>query len=149
MKVILTENIPSLGEIGQVVNVAPGYSRNYLLPQGLALEATGKNVRDLEHKKRVLAQKREKVRQEMLSLAEKLNQVKLVMKRKVSEEDKLYGSVSATDIFAALEEKGFELPRKSIQLDQPIKQLGEFTIPVRVDPQITAEVTLTIQKDEQ
>ena len=149
MKVILTENIPSLGEIGEVVNVAPGYSRNYLLPQGLALAATGKNVRDLEHKKRTLAQKREKVRKEMLSLAEKLNQVKLVMSRKVSEEDKLYGSVSATDILSALDEQGFDLPRKSVQLDQPIKQLGAFTIPVRVDTQITAQVNLVIQKDEQ
>lgn len=149
MQVILTENIPSLGEIGQVVNVAPGYSRNYLLPKGLALPATGKNVKELEHKKRILAQKREKVRQEMLSLAEKLNQVKLVMARKVSEENKLYGSVSATDILSALDEKGFNLPRKSVQLDQPIKQLGEFTITIKVDPQISAQVNLTIQKDEQ
>lgn len=149
MKVILTENIPSLGEIGQVVNVAPGYSRNYLLPKGLALLATGKNVKELEHKKRILAQKREKVRQEMLSLAEKLNQVKLVMARKVSEENKLYGSVSATDILSALEEQGFNLPRKSVQMDQPIKQLGEFTITVRIDTQINAQVNLTIQKDEQ
>ena len=149
MKVILTENIPSLGEIGEVVNVAPGYSRNYLLPQGLAMAATGKNVRDLEHKKRTLAQKREKVRQEMLSLAEKLNRVKLVMRRKVSEEDKLYGSVSATDVLSALDEQGFDLPRKCVQLDQPIKQLGEFAIPIRVDTQITAQVSLVIQKDEQ
>jgi len=149
MKVILTENIPSLGEIGQVVNVAPGYSRNYLLPQGLALEATGKNVKELEHRKRILAQKREKVRQEMLSLAEKLNQVKLVMARKVSEENKLYGSVNASDVLSALEAQGFDLSRKSVQLDQPIKQLGEFTIPVRVDAEITAQVTLTIRKDEQ
>jgi len=149
MKVILTENILSLGEIGQVVNVAPGYSRNYLLPQGLALEATGKNVRELEHKKRILNQKREKVRQEMLSLAQKLNQVKLVMSRKVSEENKLYGSVSAVDVLSALEEQGFALPRKSVQLDQPIKQLGEFSISVRVDTQVTAQVSLVIQKDEQ
>lgn len=149
MKVILTENILSLGEIGQVVNVAPGYSRNYLLPQGLALEATGKNVRELEHKKRILNQKREKVRQEMLSLAQKLNQVKLVMSRKVSEENKLYGSVSAVDVLSALEEQGFALPRKSVQLDQPIKQLGEFSVSVRVDTQVTAQVSLVIQKDEQ
>jgi large subunit ribosomal protein L9 len=148
MKVILTENIMALGQIGQIVNVAPGYARNYLLPQGLALEATGKNVVELEHKKRVLAQKRERVHQEMLSLAEKLNQVQVVFRRKVIEEDKLYGSVSSADILAVLDERGFELPRKSVQLDQPIKALGEFAIPVRVDAQITAQVKLIIQKEE-
>lgn len=149
MKVILTENISSLGEIGQVVNVAPGYGRNYLLPHGLALEATGKNVRDLEHKKRLLAQKRQKVREEMLSLAEKLNQVRLTMSRKVTEGSKLYGSVNASDILDALQERGFDLPRRSLHLEQPIKQLGEFTIPVRVDAQITAQVNLLIEKEEQ
>ena len=148
MKVILTENILSLGQIGQVVNVAPGYARNYLYPQGLALEATGKNVRELEHRKRMLAQKREKVRQEMLSLAEKLNQVKLTLRRKVVEEDKLYGSVTAVDIVGMLEEKGVDLARKSVQLDQPIKQLGEFSVPIRVDADVTANVSVVVEKEE-
>lgn len=148
MKVILTENIMPLGQIGEVVNVASGYARNYLLPQGLALEATGKNVRELEHRKRILAQKREKVRQEMLSLAEKLNQTRLVFRRKVIEEDKLYGSVSAADILSALDERGFQLARKSVQLEQPIKALGESTVPVRVDAQIMAHLKLVIEKEE-
>ncbi len=148
MKVILTENILSLGQIGQVVNVAPGYARNYLYPQGLALEATGRNVRELEHRKRMLAQKREQVRQEMLSLAEKLNQVKLTLRRKVVEEDKLYGSVTAVDIMGMLEEKGFDLARKSVQLDQPIKQLGEFSVPIRVDADVTANVSVVVEKEE-
>ncbi|MCU0573133.1 MAG: 50S ribosomal protein L9 [Syntrophobacteraceae bacterium] len=148
MKVILTENIPDLGEIGQVINVAPGYARNYLLPKGIVLEATGKNVRELEHRKRVLAQKREKVRKEMMSLAEKLNQVSIVMRRKVAEEDKLYGSVSASDIAAALAEKGFDIQRKDLLLEQPIKQIGEFTVPVRVHAQIAANIRLVVQKEE-
>jgi large subunit ribosomal protein L9 len=148
MEVILTENIVALGEIGQVVNVAPGYARNFLLPKGLALEATGKNVRELEHKKRVLAQKREKVRQEMLSLAEKLNRVQIVLSRKVSEEDKLYGSVSASDIVAALADQGYDVQRKDVNLDQPVKQLGEFTVPLRVGAQITANIKLVVQKEE-
>ncbi len=148
MKVILTENILSLGQIGQVVNVAPGYARNYLYPQGLALEATGRNVRELEHRKRMLAQKREQVRQEMLSLAEKLNQVKLTLRRKVVEEDKLYGSVTAVDIVGMLEEKGFDLARKSVQMDQPIKQLGEFSVPIRVDADVTANVSVVVEKEE-
>lgn len=148
MRVILTENVAALGEIGELVNVARGYARNYLLPQGLALEATGKNVRELEHKQQMLALKREKVRQQMLSYAEKLNQVRIVLKRKVSEEDKLYGSVSATDILSALAEQGFAVARKAVQLDQPVKQLGEFAIPIRVDAQITANVTLVVEKED-
>jgi large subunit ribosomal protein L9 len=148
MKVILTENIAALGQIGQVVNVAPGYARNYLFPQGLALEATGKNVRELEHRKRILAQKRERVLQSMLSLAQKLNQVKIVFRRKVVEEDKLYGSVTSVDVLSYLDERGFELPRKSVQLDQPIKLLGEYSVPIRVDAQVTAEVKVIVEKEE-
>ncbi len=148
MKVILAENIDSLGQIGDLVNVAPGYGRNYLLPKGLAMEATGKNVRELEHKKRLLAQKREQRRQEMLSLAEKLNAVTITLRRKVAEDDKLYGSVSTTDIAKNLEDKGFGVEKKAIVLDQPIKQLGEFTVTIKVDAQITANVKLVIEKEE-
>ncbi len=148
MKVILTENIAALGQIGQIVNVAPGYARNYLFPQGLALEAAEKNVRELEHRKRILAQKRERVQQSMLSLAQKLNEVTIVFRRKVIEEDKLYGSVASADILSALEEKGFELARKSVQLDSPIKILGEYSVSVRIDAQITAQVKLIIEKEE-
>lgn len=148
MKIILTESIPSLGQIGDVVNVAPGYARNYLFPKRLAMEAIEKNVRDLEHKKAILAEKREKVRQEMLSLAEKLSRVKVALKRKVSEEDKLYGSVSAHDILAILETQGFELPRRSVQLDQPIKQLGDYTVSVRIDAQISAQVNVSVEKED-
>ncbi|MCE5242784.1 MAG: 50S ribosomal protein L9 [Desulfobacteraceae bacterium] len=148
MKVILTENIASLGQIGQIVNVAPGYARNFLFPKELAMEATGRNVKELEHRKRILAQKREKVHQEMLSLAEKLSKVEIVMRRKVAEDDKLYGSVNAAEILAVLEEQGFELARKDIQLDQPVKQLGEFSIAIRVDAEVTANVKLVIEKEE-
>ncbi len=148
MKVILTESISSLGEIGDVVNVAPGYARNFLLPKGLALTATGKNVQELEHRKRLLARKREQVRQEMLSFAEKLNRVTINLRRKVSEDDKLYGSVSATDIGSALAERGFDIERKNIQMDQPIKQLGEFTVSIRVGAQISSNVKVVVEKEE-
>ena len=148
MNVILTETVESIGLIGDVVNVAPGYARNFLLPKGLAMEATGKNVRELEHKKRLLAQKREKERQQMLSIAEKLNSVTISLRRKVAVDDKLYGSVSVADISTALEEHGFGIARKDIVLDQPIKQLGEFGVSVRVGPQITANVRVVIKKEE-
>ncbi len=149
MKVILTESSTTLGQIGDVVNVADGYARNYLLPKGLVMAAIGKNVKELEHKKRMLAKKREIVRQQMLSLAEKLNQVTVTFKRKVAEDEKLYGSVSSVDVMKALEDLGFEdLGKKSLHLDQPIKQLGRFTLPVKVDAQIEAKITVLIEKEE-
>jgi large subunit ribosomal protein L9 len=148
MKVILTETIESIGQIGDVVNVAPGYARNFLFPKKLAMEATGRNERELEHKKRLIAQKREKLRQEMLSYAEKLNALSISMRRKVSEENKLYGSVSVADIAKALEEKGFETARKDIVLEQPIRQLGEYKVAVRVGHQINATVQVVIEKEE-
>jgi large subunit ribosomal protein L9 len=148
MKVILAENIPSLGRIGDLVKVAPGYARNYLVPKGFAMAATEKNVRDLEHKKRILAQKREKVHQEMLSVAEKLNQVRITLRRKVAEEDRLYGSVTVGDLAKALEDQGFVIDRKDIKLVQPIKQLGEFAVSVRVDADVSAEIKVVIEKEE-
>jgi len=148
MKVILTETIESIGQIGDIVNVAPGYARNFLFPKKLAMEATGGNVRELEHKKRLIAQKREKQRQEMLSYAEKLSSVTISMRRKVSEENRLYGSVSVADISKALEEKGFETARKDIVLEQPIKYLGEFNVPVRIGHQVSATVHVVIEKEE-
>jgi large subunit ribosomal protein L9 len=147
MKVILAENIPNLGQIGDTVTVAPGYARNYLFPKKLAMKATGRNLRELEHRKRLLAQKRERIRQKMLSLAEKLDRTTITMKRKVAEEEKLYGSVSLMDIWKGLGEQGFELDRKSIQLDQPIKQLGKFMVPVRVDADVTAQVRVIVEKE--
>ena len=148
MKVILAENIASLGRIGDLVKVAPGYARNYLVPKGLALESTEKNVRDLEHKKRILARKREKVRQEMLSQAEKLKQVQLTLTRKVAEEDRLYGSVSTVDIAKALEDLGFAVDRKDIRLVQPIKELGEYQVSIRVDADVETEIKVVVQKEE-
>ena len=147
MNVILTEDIQSLGRIGEVVKVAPGYARNYLLPKGLALTATGRNVNELEHRKRILAQKREKVRQQRLSVAEKLNQLQITVKRKVVEEDKLYGSVNVAEIARILGEHGFEIDRKDIKLAQPIKELGTFPVPVRIDADITAEVKFVVEKE--
>ncbi|OIP89765.1 MAG: 50S ribosomal protein L9 [Syntrophobacteraceae bacterium CG2_30_61_12] len=147
MKVILTENMFNLGPIGKVVTVANGYARNFLLPKGLALEATGRNVKQLEHRKRLLEHKREQIRKEVMSIAEKLNEVQLTFQRKVVEEDKLYGSVSATDIHGELTTLGFDLDRRMIILDQPIKQLGEFKIKVRMDPEISSTIQVVVGKE--
>jgi len=148
MKVILTENVESIGQIGDVINVTSGYARNFLLPKGLAMEATCRNVRELEHKKRLLAQKREQQRQEMLSVAEKLNSVSISLRRKVAEDDKLYGSVSVTDIAKGLEDQGFQIAKKDIELEQPIKQLGEFGVAVNVGAGVSAHIRVVIEKED-
>jgi large subunit ribosomal protein L9 len=148
MKVILTENVESIGQIGDVLNVASGYARNFLLPKGLAMEASGKNVRQLEHKKRLLAQRREQQRLEMLSVAEKLHAVTVSLRRKVSEDDKLYGSVNVTDVAKSLEDQGFQVAKKDIELDQPIKQLGEFSVTIRVGVGVSTSVRVVIEKEE-
>jgi large subunit ribosomal protein L9 len=148
VEVIIVENIPTLGQIGDVVKVRAGYARNYLIPKGLAIPATGKNIKQLEHQKRMLEKKRELFRQHLMSIAEKLNNVTLTMKRKVAEENKLYGSVSAMDILEALHELGFkELNRKNIILEQPIKTTGEFTVPIRVDAEIKAQIKVIVEPE--
>ncbi len=149
MEVILCEHIPSLGTVGDVVRVAPGYARNYLIPRGLALPATSKNVKEIEHRKMLLAKKREEVRKQMMSLAEKLNELTITLKRKVAEEGKLYGSVSATDILAAIEEEGYTgLHKKNILLEQPIKSVGEYSVPVKVESDITATIKVVVEPEE-
>ncbi|MBW1974629.1 MAG: 50S ribosomal protein L9 [Deltaproteobacteria bacterium] len=149
VEVILCEHIPSLGTVGDVVRVAAGYARNYLIPRGLALPATGKNIRQLEHRKMLLAKKREEIRKQMMSLAERLNEVTLTMKRKVAEEGKLYGSVTVTDILEELEAQGYTgLHKKNILLDQPIKAVGEYEVPIKVEADIQAKIRVIVESEE-
>ena len=148
MKVILKEDIPKLGTMGETVKVAPGYGRNYLIPQGKAVLATNKNLKELEHQKQLILRKAELVRKDAESFAEKFRGLTLTLARKVLEEDKIYGSVSVGDISKALEEAGVEIERKMIKLDEPIKSLGEFQVPVKVHADVTAELTIQVVKQE-
>lgn len=149
VEVIIVENIPTLGRIGEIVKVRAGYARNYLIPRKLAIPATGKNIKELEHHKRMLERKRELFRQHLMSTAEKLNSMTITLKRKVAEESKLYGSVSAMDILDALHEMGFkELNRKNIMLEQPIKTLGEFDVPIRIDAEIKAQIKVIVEPED-
>ena len=148
MKVILKEDIPKLGTMGETVKVAPGYGRNYLIPQGKAVLATNKNLKELEHQKQLILRKAELVRKDAESFAEKFRGLTLTLARKVVDEDKIYGSVSVGDISKALEEAGVEIERKMIKLDEPIKSLGEFRVPVKVHADVTAELTIQVVKQE-
>lgn len=148
MKVILKEDIPRLGTMGETVQVAPGYGRNYLIPQGKAVLATSKNFKELEHQRQLILRKAELIRKDAESFAEKFRGLTLTLARKVVEEDKIYGSVSVSDISQALEEAGVEIERKLIKLDEPIKSLGEFQVPVKVHADVTAEITVQVVKEE-
>ena len=148
MKVILKEDVPKLGTMGETVQVAPGYGRNYLIPQGKAVLATSKNFKELEHQRQLIMRKADLIRKDAESFAEKFRGLTLTLARKVVEEDKIYGSVSVSDISQALEEAGVEIERKLIKLDEPIKSLGEFQVPVKVHADVTAELTVQVVKEE-
>ena len=148
MKVILKEDIPRLGRMGETVQVAPGYGRNYLIPQGKAIAATSKNLKALEHEQMLIQRKADLVRKDAQGLADRIGGLTLSLARKVIDEDKLYGSVSVSDISQALEEAGIEIERKLIKLNEPIKSLGEFQVPVRVHADVTAELTVQVTKEE-
>lgn len=144
MKVILKENIETLGRIGDIVKVAPGYARNYLLPKGLAVEATEKNAKALEHVKRQMAYKKDKALESAKTLAAKLGELSIVLLHKTGEEGKLFGSVTNMEIAAYLTDKGFDIDRKSIVLAEPIKHVGEFSVAVKIHPEVPATLKVTV-----
>lgn len=144
MEVILREEIPNLGKMGDVVRVRDGYARNYLLPRGLVLVANKKNLKVFEHQKRVVAAEKERVQKHAQSLAEKLAELTLVFPMKSGEEGKLFGSVTNIDIEKAIRAKGFEIERRRIQLADPIKTLGEFAVPIRLAADLTLVVKVSV-----
>ncbi len=144
MKVILQENIETLGQIGDIVKVAPGYARNYLLPKGFAIEATEKNAKALEHAKRQLAYKKNKALEAAKLLAGKLEAVTVTLVHQAGEEGKLFGSVTTMEIAAFLKEQGFDIDRKKMALAEPIKQLGEYSVPVKFHPEVTANLKVLV-----
>ena len=144
MKLILKENIEHLGQIGDIVKVAPGYARNYLLPKGLAIEATEKNAKALEHAKRQLAYKKNKSLEAAKNLVAKLEALSIVLTHQAGEEGKLFDSVTNMEIATFLKDNGLEIDRKKIVLAEPIKQLGEYSVPVKVHPEAGATLKVTV-----
>jgi large subunit ribosomal protein L9 len=144
MKMILKENIETLGQIGDIVKVAPGYARNYLLPKGLAIEATEKNAKALEHAKRQLAYKKNKALEGARNLASKLEALAIVLTHQAGEEGKLFGSVTTMEIAAFLKDNGFDVDRKKIVLSEAIKQLGEYSLPVKIHPEVVATLKVKV-----
>jgi len=144
MKVILQEDVKSLGKMGDVVNVADGYARNYLIPKKLGVEANIKNVKALEHEKKKIDEKARKVMGEARGLAERLSGLTLTLSAKAGEEERLFGSITSMDIAEALKKEGFEVEKKKILLDEPIKRLGPHTVGVKIHPEVTTKVQINV-----
>lgn len=146
MKVILREEVETLGNAGDMVNVAPGYARNYLIPKKLAVAATANNVKSLEHEKRMLSHRLNKARKEAEKLSVKLSNLSCTIAKQAGEEDKLFGSVTTIDIEEALKNEGFKIERKKISLTEPIKHLGIYTVDIKLHPEVIAKLKIWVVK---
>ena len=144
MDVILIEDVANLGNIGDLVTVKSGYGRNYLLPQKLAIPASTKNRRRLEHEKRIADGRLKKANVEAERYAAKLANTSVTIARKVGEQDKLYGSVTAHDVATALEDEGINIDKRKLVLEEPLKELGVYQVPVRLRGDVTAEVKVWV-----
>ena len=148
MQVILRDDLDNLGKSGEVVNVKPGYARNYLLPRGLAIKATASDVKRVEHEKRVIAARTAKLAKEVQAEADALSRISVSIARAVGEEDKLYGSVTSRDIAEALRAQGLTVDAKKIHLDEPIKTLGMTEVAVKVASGVSATIKVWVVKEE-
>jgi large subunit ribosomal protein L9 len=150
MRLILREEVDNLGKRGQIVNVSRGFARNYLLPQRLAMEVSESNLRLIEKERKVYEARLAKEKEEAEVVAQALSTVKLTFRRKVhGEGQELYGSVSLADLAEALEAKGFKLEKRKIHLHEPLKTLGEFSISVKLHPEVTASFSVLVDKEEE
>jgi len=149
VKIILREAVDHLGERGEIVSVAAGYARNYLLPKGLALEATPGNLKVIEHQRRVWAVKAQQELREAQELAGRLGAVELTVTKKAGESGTLYGSVTKAEILELLERQGFEVDRRRIGPDEPIKTLGEHSVSVKLHRDVSAQIKLHVVAEEE
>jgi large subunit ribosomal protein L9 len=148
MEVILREDIESLGTRGQVVKVAPGYARNFLLPKRLAVQATESNKKIVEQERQAHLRKEAKAQGEAAELGKLVANVTVTIKQKAGENDQLFGSVTSKDIADGLAAQNYNIERRKIQLEEPIKQLGEYKVPVRLHKEVTVEITVIVAKEE-
>ena len=147
MEVILREDVDKLGTRGQLVKVAPGFARNFLLPKRLAVPATEANKKIIEQERQAHLRKEAKLADEATDLAKMMSSVTVTISQKAGENDQLFGSVTSKDIAEALDKQGYTIERRKIVLDEPIKSLGEFKIPLRLHRDVGAEITLNVVKE--
>lgn len=144
MKIILKEDVKNVGSMGQIVDVSDGFARNYLIPKGLAVPANTKSIKELEHQKKVIQEKAKKIKLTAQNISEKLSNMKLVIKAKAGEEGKLFGSVTSKDISDALRKEGFDIDKKKIIIDEQIKRLGEYSVTVKLHPDVSSQLRLEV-----
>ncbi|MEW6215688.1 MAG: 50S ribosomal protein L9 [Nitrospirota bacterium] len=147
MKVILKDDIKNIGKMGQIVDVADGYARNYLVPKGLAVKANTKNIKSLEYEKRIIQDKARKLKNLAQDLAYKISTMSLIIKTKAGDEGKLFGSVTTMDIAEALKSEGIEIDKKKIFLEEPIKRLGLYSVNVKLHPEISAQLNIQVVEE--
>ena len=148
MKIILRQDMDALGLEGDIVRVADGYARNYLLPKGIALEANKQNIKFMETQKKKIEIKRLHAKESAEKIKEKLTDVVITISQKAGEEDKLYGSVTSMDIATHLEKEGITVDRRKITLDKPIKTLGEFKVLIKLYPGVTGSIKVVVIPEE-
>ncbi len=144
MKVILKDDVKGLGNMGQIVDVSDGYARNFLIPKGIALEANVKNVKALEHQKRIIQEKAKKIMNQAKDLSTKMANLNVVIKAKAGEEEKLFGSVTSMDIAEAFKNQGIDIDKKKIILEEPIKRLGTYSVNIKLHPEVTTTVNVQV-----
>lgn len=144
MEVILKEDIANLGKIGEVVRVRDGYARNYLLPRGLVLIANKKNLKTFDHQKKLVTDQKQKIMRQAQGAADQLASVALVIPMKVGEEGRLFGSVTNIQIEKALKAKGVDVDRRKIHLDEPIKTVGDYEVPIRLAADLTVPLKVSV-----
>jgi large subunit ribosomal protein L9 len=148
MQVILREDVVNLGRTGDVVKVRSGYARNFLLPRKLAVEADPKNLRVFEHEKRIAMTRREAKRAESAKIKERVEAISLALAARAGEEGKLFGSITNIDIERGLRERGVDIDRRKIVLAEPIKQLGDYTVAVKIDAEVEANLRITVKAEQ-
>ena len=149
MEIILIRDVDNLGLAGQVLKVAPGYARNFLLPTGVALPASPGNLKMLAKKRAEFEARAKAEKDQAVDLRNKLAEVRLVFRRKTGERGKLYGAVTAIDIAEALAADGFDIERKRLRLSEPLKNVGDFEVPVRLHPEITATFRVSVLPEDE
>ncbi len=147
MQVILLENVPSLGKTGDLVKVSDGYGRNYLIPKKKAVLATDKSLKVIEHQKRQIQQRVDKTKKDAEKMAQRIETLSCTFARTVGESGKLFGSVTSMDIENYLKENGIEADRKKISLEEPIKNLGMFTVTIKLHPEVTAHLKVWVVQE--
>ena len=147
MEVILCENVDNLGAMGQTVKVSDGYARNYLIPRKLAVEVSSGTAKKLDHEKRVIRRREEKLRAAMMAVARSLEELTVDIPMRAGEEDKIFGSVTSALIAQRLKELGRDIDRRHIHLEEPIKSLGIFSVPARLAPGIEANLKVWVTKE--